>query len=117
EIKRRTNQMAAIKVVTSMVGQSLDLEKTLATALEIAVEIVDAEASGISLIDHEAGELVLRAQRGWINDFVVTNPMRIPLGMGMSVKCLKKTMLSSITTSMAHKIMLSPDFAVNISAL
>jgi len=90
EIKRRTNQMAAIKVVTSMVGQSLDLEKTLATALEIAVEIVDAEASGISMIDHEAQELVLRAQRGWINDFVVTNPMRIPLGMGMSGEVFEK---------------------------
>ncbi len=90
EVKRRTNQMAAINVVTSVVGQSLDIDKTLETALEIALEIVDAEASGISLIDEDAGELVLRAQRGWIHDFVVSNPMRIPLGEGMSGQVVEK---------------------------
>ena len=84
EVKRRTNQMEAINVVTSVIGQSLDLDKTLTTALEIALEIVDAEASGISLIDEDTQELVLRAQRGWIHDFVVSNPMRIPIGEGMS---------------------------------
>ena len=87
EIRRRTNQMAAINVVTSAVGQSLDLEKTLETALDIALEIVEnAEASGISLIDEHANELVLRAQRGWIGDFVGENPMRIPLHQGLSGK-------------------------------
>jgi PAS domain S-box-containing protein len=90
EVKRRTNQMAAINIITSVVGQSLDLDRTLATALEIAVEVVDAEASGISLIDREAGELVLRAQRGWVQDFVVSNPMRIPLGTGFSGQVLEQ---------------------------
>ncbi|PJF21949.1 MAG: hypothetical protein CUN56_08480 [Phototrophicales bacterium] len=85
EIRRRTNQMAAINVVTSAVGQSLDLEKTLETALEIALQIVEnGEASGISLIDEANNELVLRAQRGWVNDFVSQNPMRIPLHQGLS---------------------------------
>lgn len=84
EITRRTNQMAAINVVTSAVGQSLDIDRTLSVALDVALEIVNAQASGISLIDEAAGELVLRAQRGWIQDFVVTNPMRIPMGQGLS---------------------------------
>ena len=47
-------------------------------------EVVDAEAAGISLIEDETKTVVLRAQRGWIHDFVVTNPMRIPAGQGLS---------------------------------
>ncbi|TVR24087.1 MAG: GAF domain-containing protein [Anaerolineaceae bacterium] len=88
EIKRRTHQMAAINVVTSVVGQSLDLEKTLQTALDVALEIVSADASGISLIDEAAGELVLRAQRGWVHDFVASHPMRLAIDEGMSGEVL-----------------------------
>ncbi len=88
EVKRRTNQMAAINAIANLVGQSLDLEKTLTTALDVTQELVKADASGISLIDEAAGQLVLRAQRGWMHDFVVTNPMRIPLNKGMSGEVL-----------------------------
>lgn len=84
EVKRRIDQMAAINSVASAVSQSLDLDITLGTALQVVLDVVGAEASGISLIDEEAEELVLRAQLGWVNDFVVSNPMRIPLGTGMS---------------------------------
>lgn len=90
EIKRRTSQMAAINVVTSVVGQSLDLEKTLQTALDVALEIVSADASGISLIDEAAGELVLRAQRGWVHDFVASRPMRLAIDEGMSGEVLRR---------------------------
>lgn len=89
EVKRRIDQLAAINAVASAVGQSLDLDTTLETALQVVVDVVGAEASGISLIDEEAGELVLRAQLGWVHDFVVSNPMRIPLGKGMSGKVLQ----------------------------
>jgi PAS domain S-box-containing protein len=83
EVKRRIDQMAAINTVASVVGHSLDLDKTLETALQVVLDVVGAEAGGISLIDEKAGELVLRAQHGWLHDFV-TNPMRIPLGKGLS---------------------------------
>jgi len=84
EVKRRVDQIAAINMVAATVGHSLDLDKTLETALQAVVDVVGAEAAGISLIDENAGEVVLRAQHGWIQDFVVSNPMRIPLGRGMS---------------------------------
>jgi len=84
EIKRRVDQISAINTVAATIGLSLDLNVTLNTALEAVSQVVGAEASGISLIDEAAGEVVLRAQLGWINDFVVDNPMRIPLGKGMS---------------------------------
>ncbi|MBN1566119.1 MAG: GAF domain-containing protein, partial [Anaerolineae bacterium] len=64
-------------------SQSLDLEKTLETALDAVLQVIEMDSAGISLVDEVNGELVLRAQRGWRHDFV-TQPMRIPLGEGMS---------------------------------
>lgn len=83
EIRRRVNQLSAINTVAATVSQSLNLDVTLQTALDAALAIIHVEAAGISLVDEEAGELVLRAQRGWNLDFV-TEPMRIPLGQGLS---------------------------------
>jgi PAS domain S-box-containing protein len=84
ELKRQTGQLAAINSVTAAVSQSLDLNVTLQTALDAVLSVIPVEASGISLIDEQAGELVLRAQRGWRKDFVTAFPMRIKLGQGMS---------------------------------
>jgi PAS domain S-box-containing protein len=85
EVKRRVDQLAAINTVAASVSQSLDLNLTLQTALQAVLNITEAKAGGISLIDEEAGEIVLRAQQGWVRDFVKENPMRIPLGkQGMS---------------------------------
>jgi two-component system phosphate regulon sensor histidine kinase PhoR len=83
ELKRQTGQLAAINAVTTAVSQSLDLSVTLETALDAVLSVIPVEASGISMIDEAAGELVLRAQRGWRKDFV-TEPMRIKMGHGMS---------------------------------
>lgn len=83
DLNRRTDHLAAIGTVAAAVSQSLDLNRTLHTALQAVLNTVGAEAGGISLIDEAAGEVVLRAQHGWVQDFV-TKPMRIPLGEGMS---------------------------------
>ncbi|MEP7289964.1 MAG: ATP-binding protein [Chloroflexota bacterium] len=83
EVKRQTGQIAAINNVTTAVSQSLDLNVTLQTALDAVLSVIPVDASGISLVDTAAGELVLRAQRGWKQDFV-TQPMRIKLGQGLS---------------------------------
>src|SRR5258706_9980257 len=83
ELKRQTGQLAAINTVTAAVSQSLDLTITLQTALDAVLSVIPVEASGISLIDEAAGELVMRAQRGFNKDFLTT-PMRIKLGQGLS---------------------------------
>lgn len=84
EVKRRGDHLAAINTIAAMVSQSLDLNQTLQTALETVLNITGAEAGGISLIEDATGDVVLRAQQGWIHDFVKANPMRIPQGAGMS---------------------------------
>src|SRR5260221_7352108 len=87
EIKRQTGQLAAINAVTKAVSQSLDLSITLQTALDAVLSVIPVQASGISLIDQTAEELVLRAQRGWKQDFV-TRPIRIKLGQGLSLQAI-----------------------------
>ncbi|NJL93154.1 MAG: GAF domain-containing protein [Anaerolineae bacterium] len=83
EIRRRVNQLSAINSVAAMVSQSLDLDATLSVALDSVLQVIPVQAAGISLIDEAAGEWVLRAQRGWKQDFV-SNPMRVKLGEGLS---------------------------------
>jgi PAS domain S-box-containing protein len=83
EIRRRVDQLAALNTVAATVSQSLDLQATLHTALQAVLKVIPVDSAGISLVDEAAGELVLRAQHGWQRDFV-TQPMRVPLGKGMS---------------------------------
>ncbi|MCL4877956.1 MAG: GAF domain-containing protein [Anaerolineae bacterium] len=83
EIRRRVDQLAAINSVAAMVSQSLNLDETLSHALDSVLHIIPVKAAGISLINDDEGELVLRAARGWKHDFV-TEPMRMKLGEGLS---------------------------------
>ncbi len=83
ELQRRIDQLAAINTVATAVSQTLDLETALQTALDAVLNVIPVQAAGISLVDEQANELVLRAQHGWKFDFV-SQPMRIPLGKGMS---------------------------------
>ena len=89
EVKRRVDHLAAINTVATSVSQSLDLSQTLQTALQTVISITEAEAGGISLIDEASGDVVLRAQQGWIHDFVNQNPMRVPSGAGMSGRLIR----------------------------
>lgn len=84
EVQRRDAHLSAINTVTASVSQSLNLNQTLQTALETILSITGVEAGGISLIEEASGDVVLRAQQGWVHDFVDQNPMRIPKGAGMS---------------------------------
>ncbi len=84
QTKQLFGMINALNIVATTVGNSLDLNEVFKTALQTVLDVVGAEAAGISLIEEETGDVVLRAQDGWIHDFVVTNPMRIPAGKGMS---------------------------------
>jgi PAS domain S-box-containing protein len=83
EIQHKVQQLAAINAVAAVVSQSLDLDTTLNKALDAVLNVFPLEAAGISLVDDAAGELVLRAQRGWKHDFVKER-MTVALGEGLS---------------------------------
>lgn len=107
EVRRRVEQMTAVNTVAATIGHSLDLNVTLQTALEVTTRVIGAEAAGISLIDEDAGEIVLRAQSGWLNDFVQDNPMRVPLGQGHSGR-----VISNDQTAVYNDMTEELDFAV-----
>ena len=83
EVRRRADHMAVLNRVSSTVSQSLDLEKTLTTALDQALEVVGFEAGAISLVEEETQELVIRVHRGWRQRDLANN-MRVKLGQGLS---------------------------------
>ncbi len=83
ESQRRANHMAVLNSVSATVSQSLDLETTLSTALDKALEVVGMEAGAISLLDEETQELVIRVHRGWRQQDLADN-MRLKLGQGLS---------------------------------
>ena len=88
EVRRQVDYLAAINTIAASVSQSLDLSQTLETALQTVLEITGAEAGGISLIEETTGDVVLRAQKGWSQDFI-TNPMRVPKGEGISGEVIR----------------------------
>jgi PAS domain S-box-containing protein len=83
QLRRRIDQLSALNKIAAVVSQSLDLNATLETAMDAVLSVIPVDASGVSLIDEHAGELILRAQRGWKQDFV-SIPMRLKLGAGLS---------------------------------
>ncbi len=83
ESQRRTELMAALNSVSATVSQSLELEPTLRSALDKALEVVGVEAGAISLVDEEAQELIIRVHRGWRQQDLPSG-LRIKLGQGLS---------------------------------
>jgi len=83
EVRRRADHLAALNRVSDTVSQSLDLETTMTTALDKALEVVGFEAGAISLVEEDAQELVIRVHRGWRQQDLVSN-MRVKLGQGLS---------------------------------
>ncbi len=83
EVKKRLDQLAAINSVATLVSQSLDLELALEASLAAVMDVINVEATGISMIDEQGRELVLVAQRGWKRDFVEMG-MRMPMGHGLA---------------------------------
>lgn len=83
EVQRRADHLAALNSVSATVSQSLDLETTLNSALDTALDVVGFEAGAISLVDEAAQELVIRVHRGWRQQDLANN-MHVKLGEGLS---------------------------------
>jgi GAF domain-containing protein len=83
EVQRRAEHLAILNSVSATVSQSLDLETTLASALDKALEVVGFEAGAISLVNEETQELIIRVHRGWRQQDLANN-MRVKVGQGLS---------------------------------
>jgi GAF domain-containing protein len=83
ESQHRAELMSALNSVSATVSQSLELEPTLWSALDKALEVVNVEAGAISLVDESNQDLVIRVHRGWRQQDLANN-LRIKLGQGLS---------------------------------
>lgn len=104
ETRRRAEEMAALNAIAARLGQSLELQEVLEAAMEEVTRVLDVEASAISLVNEENGELVLQAQRGLRYSHL---GMRVPLGEGMSGEVIR-----SGKTSISGDISQDPRLAV-----
>jgi PAS domain S-box-containing protein len=75
--------LASLKYISNVVLQSLELKQTLNSSINSIIEIMNADAALIFLLDQEVGELVLHAQRGFSGAFV-RGVDRLKLGEGLN---------------------------------
>jgi signal transduction histidine kinase len=64
EARCRAEDFATLNEVAARIGHSLELQDVLEAAMDQVIILLDMEACIVSLVNEEAGELVLCAQRG-----------------------------------------------------
>ncbi len=111
-------QMAAMHAVSLRVSRSLDLEEIMQQAVVEVVNVLEVDAAGISVIEPESGDLVIRAQQG-LHKFAQT-PVRIPQGKGVAWDTLQKKTLRVVESWANEPGLALPEFLeeeVNTTAL
>jgi PAS domain S-box-containing protein len=68
---RHTRQVEALHAIAQLASQTLELEELLNTALEKLVEVMDADAGCVYLLDTVEKELVLKTHRGISDDMIL----------------------------------------------
>jgi signal transduction histidine kinase len=81
EIEERAQQLEALNEVGSVITSVLDLEAVLNLIMEKAVEITQAEAGSLLLVDEDTGELVFQVTLGPGDQKL--NQVRLPPGTGI----------------------------------
>jgi nitrate/nitrite-specific signal transduction histidine kinase len=64
EVERRNQELSALNVITTTVGQSLDLDQSLQAVLDQTLAAMDSEAGEIRVADTDGEPMVLKARRG-----------------------------------------------------
>jgi PAS domain S-box-containing protein len=76
-------RLASLNYISNVVSQSFELKQILNSSIDSIIEIMNADAALIFLLNQEAGELVLHAHRG-VSDSFVSDVGRLKLGEGLN---------------------------------
>ena len=76
----RARQLATLNAISRELASTLELEKLLAMIMKAAVQILDAEAGSLLLVDENTNELEFRVMSGGAEELVGT---RLPPGVGL----------------------------------
>jgi GAF domain-containing protein len=82
EVTRRHRELAALYAVASAINQPLPLPEVLDQAITKVIEVMEAEAGVIRLLDEEAGELAIASCQGFSPAYI-RQVDRIRLGEGI----------------------------------
>jgi PAS domain S-box-containing protein len=82
-LARRVTELNALNAMAAIVNESVNVDEILNRAMDEALRLVGVEASGMLLLDEEAGELALVAHRGLSDEFVRAFS-RLKLGEGLA---------------------------------
>lgn len=85
EIQRRNQDLAALNMIATTMGQSIGLDQILNATLESALKVMDMDGGWVQLLDDDGQTLVLAAQRG-IPEPAVEKFRRIRLAPGSAGK-------------------------------
>ena len=83
EVRDYADQLEALLSLGATMGQTLDLEELLETALDRVLAVTGLEAGGILLLEPQTEELVLRAYRGLPSGFL-REVERVRIGEGFA---------------------------------
>jgi PAS domain S-box-containing protein len=76
-------RLASLNYISNIVSQSLELRQILNSSIDSIIEIMNADAVLIFLLNKEVGELVLHAHRG-VSDSFVSSVDGLKLGEGLN---------------------------------
>ncbi len=83
ELHRRNQELSVLHTIDRAINQTLDLDQILNVAVDKTMEILDADAGGIYLLQEDGKTMLLAAHRGASDEFV-KNVETIQFGEGIS---------------------------------
>ncbi|HRK29908.1 MAG TPA: SpoIIE family protein phosphatase [Tepidisphaeraceae bacterium] len=74
-LRQRVEELTAIYNVTSLLGQSRDLESVLKKTVEVVCDVIGTRSSSIRLLDRDTGELRLQAAHNLSREYLAKGPI------------------------------------------
>ena len=85
EIQRRNQDLAALNMIATTIGQSIGLDQILNATLDRAMSVMEMDGGWVQILDDEGNTLTLAAQRG-IPEPVIEQIKRIKLADGAAAR-------------------------------
>jgi PAS domain S-box-containing protein/putative nucleotidyltransferase with HDIG domain len=85
QIRRQLDQMAALRRIDAAIGGTFDLKVMLSIVLENISQVLDADATSISLLAPESMLMEVVAARGFRTAQIHSAPLALSAGVGMKV--------------------------------
>lgn len=89
QVANRTMELEALNAIASVVGKTLELQKTLENALDKILEVLEIEAGGIYLFDEASKMLTIKVHRG-LSQALVDDIDHLKVGEGISGKVVEE---------------------------